>query len=63
VIVRRYDICFKYSRLVTVGTDLFLGFWTASSFPAFRQADYIAVYAALGLAAAIFSFLLSLAFA
>lgn len=47
----------------TVGNNLFLGFWTANSLKGFRQGDYMAVYAALGVAQAIFSFLTSFAFA
>ncbi|KAF5370935.1 hypothetical protein D9615_009781 [Tricholomella constricta] len=46
-----------------VGNNLFLGFWTAYSIPGFRQGDYMAVYAGLGVAQAIFSFILSFAFA
>ncbi|KAJ7270615.1 multidrug resistance-associated ABC transporter [Mycena haematopus] len=46
-----------------VGNNLFLGFWTANSIHGFRQGDYMAVYAALGLAQAFFSFLTSFAFA
>ncbi|RDB26371.1 Oligomycin resistance ATP-dependent permease YOR1 [Hypsizygus marmoreus] len=46
-----------------VGNSLFLGFWTAGSIPGFRQGDYMAVYAALGAAQAVFSFILSATFA
>jgi hypothetical protein len=46
-----------------VGNNLFLGFWTSSSIHGFRQGDYMAVYAGLGLAQAFFSFLTSFAFA
>ncbi|KAF8235236.1 multidrug resistance-associated ABC transporter [Tricholoma matsutake] len=45
-----------------VGNNLFLGFWTAQSIPGFRQGDYMAVYAALGVAQALFSFILSFLF-
>ncbi|KAJ7123757.1 multidrug resistance-associated ABC transporter [Mycena epipterygia] len=51
------------AQAAQVGNNLFLGFWTASSLKGFRQGDYMAVYAALGLAQAIFQFLTSLAFA
>ncbi|KAG5645383.1 hypothetical protein DXG03_006336 [Asterophora parasitica] len=46
-----------------VGNTLFLGFWTAGSIPGFRQGDYMAVYVGFGVAQAIFSFILSFAFA
>ncbi|KAJ7036806.1 multidrug resistance-associated ABC transporter [Mycena alexandri] len=46
-----------------VGNNLFLGFWTANSIKGFHQGDYMAVYAALGLAQAFFSFLTSFGFA
>ncbi|KAF9466028.1 multidrug resistance-associated ABC transporter [Collybia nuda] len=46
-----------------VGNNLFLGFWTQRSISGFRQGEYMAVYAALGVAQAIFSFTLSFAFA
>jgi len=46
-----------------VGNNLFLGFWTGQSIHEFRQGDYMAVYAALGAAQAIFSFILSFSFA
>ncbi|KAJ4474268.1 multidrug resistance-associated ABC transporter [Lentinula aciculospora] len=46
-----------------VGNNLFLGFWTAESIPGFGQAQYMAVYAALGFAQALFTFLLSFSFA
>lgn len=46
-----------------VANNLFLGFWTANSIPSFRQADYMAVYASLGVAQAVFTFLVSAAFA
>ncbi|KIJ49226.1 hypothetical protein M422DRAFT_225864 [Sphaerobolus stellatus SS14] len=45
-----------------VGNNLFLGFWTAGSIPGFKQGQYIAVYAALGVAQGIFSFIGSFAF-
>lgn len=46
-----------------VGNNLFLGFWTAQSIPGFRQGEYMAVYAGFGAAQAVFSFILSFAFA
>ncbi|KAF9447357.1 multidrug resistance-associated ABC transporter [Macrolepiota fuliginosa MF-IS2] len=46
-----------------VANNLFLGFWTSQSVHGFRQGDYMAVYASLGVASAIFTFLLSLSFA
>ncbi|OCH88007.1 multidrug resistance-associated ABC transporter [Obba rivulosa] len=50
------------SQGAQVGNNLFLGFWTAESIPGFVQGDYMAVYAALGVAGALFSFLLSFSF-
>ncbi|KAG5647497.1 hypothetical protein DXG03_009434 [Asterophora parasitica] len=46
-----------------VGNNLFLGFWTGGTIPRFGQREYMAVYAGFGAAQALFSFLLSLAFA
>jgi len=46
-----------------VGNNLFLGFWTSGSIRGFSQANYMAVYAVLGLAQAVFAFLLSYALA
>ncbi|KAG6916302.1 hypothetical protein DXG01_007459 [Tephrocybe rancida] len=46
-----------------VANNIFLGFWTVESIHGFRQADYMAVYAGIGIAQAIFAFLLSFAFA
>jgi ABC-type multidrug transport system fused ATPase/permease subunit len=56
-------ILLTLSQGAQVGNSLFLGFWTESSISGFRQGDYMGVYAALGLASAIFSFLSSLALA
>lgn len=49
--------------IYVVGNNLFLGFWTSSTIHGFHQGDYMAVYAALGVASAIFSFFLSFSFA
>ncbi|KAJ3720533.1 multidrug resistance-associated ABC transporter [Lentinula raphanica] len=46
-----------------VGNNLFLGFWTAGSIPGFNQAEYMGVYAALGFAQALFTFLMAFSFA
>ncbi|KII85509.1 hypothetical protein PLICRDRAFT_145262 [Plicaturopsis crispa FD-325 SS-3] len=51
------------SQGAAVGNNLFLGFWTAESIHGFKQGDYMAVYAALGVAQALFSFMLSFGFA
>ncbi|KAJ7148941.1 multidrug resistance-associated ABC transporter [Mycena crocata] len=51
------------TQAAQVGNNLFLGFWTSRTIPGFRQGDYMAVYAALGFAQAIFSFLTTFAFA
>ena len=42
-----------------VGNNLLLGFWTADSIPGFNEGQYMALYAGLGLAQAIFAFALS----
>ncbi|KAF5354262.1 hypothetical protein D9756_007067 [Leucocoprinus leucothites] len=46
-----------------VANNIFLGFWTSQSINGFRQGDYMGVYAGLGVASALFMFLLSLGFA
>ncbi|KZT29932.1 multidrug resistance-associated ABC transporter [Neolentinus lepideus HHB14362 ss-1] len=46
----------------SVANNLFLGFWTAESIPGFTQGSYMGVYAALGVAQAIFSFATSFSF-
>ncbi|KAE9399630.1 multidrug resistance-associated ABC transporter [Gymnopus androsaceus JB14] len=51
------------AQAAQVGNNLFLGFWTAESIPGFGQSQYMAVYAALGIAQAIFQFTLSFSFA
>lgn len=45
-----------------VSNNLILGFWTAESIPGFRQGDYMALYAVLGVSQGIFSFGGSFAF-
>ncbi|KAL0958947.1 hypothetical protein HGRIS_014261 [Hohenbuehelia grisea] len=50
------------SQVSIVGTSVFLGFWTSSSIPGFRQGDYMAVYAGFGAAHALFSMLLFYSF-
>ncbi|KAG2004853.1 ATP-binding cassette transporter [Coprinopsis cinerea AmutBmut pab1-1] len=49
-------------QAVQVGTNLWLGFWTADEIPAFDNGRYIAVYAGFGVADALFAFLLCFAF-
>ena len=44
---------------ILVTNNLFLGFWTARSIDGFSQGQYIGVYAALGGAQAVFSFMTS----
>ncbi|KAJ7832830.1 multidrug resistance-associated ABC transporter [Mycena leptocephala] len=51
------------AQAASVGSNLFLGYWTSNSVRGFRQGDYMAVYAGLGLAQAFFSFISSFAFA
>ncbi|KAG6877944.1 hypothetical protein C0993_001802 [Termitomyces sp. T159_Od127] len=45
-----------------VGNNLFLGFWTGEIIGGFSQGQYMAVYAGLGVAQALFSCLVSLSF-
>ncbi|KAJ7580556.1 multidrug resistance-associated ABC transporter [Mycena floridula] len=45
-----------------VGDSLVLGFWTAESIPGFTTGQYMALYAALGIANGILAFMLSIAF-
>ncbi|KAI0659143.1 multidrug resistance-associated ABC transporter [Cubamyces menziesii] len=47
------------SQGAQVANNLFLGFWTSSSIRGFDQADYMGIYAALGILSGIFSFALS----
>ncbi|KAF9500249.1 multidrug resistance-associated ABC transporter [Pleurotus eryngii] len=58
---------FLFSLLVlnqaaAVGNNLFLGFWTGQTIPGFTQGSYMGVYASLGVANALFSFLLGMSF-
>ncbi|KLO13407.1 multidrug resistance-associated ABC transporter [Schizopora paradoxa] len=46
----------------SVSNNLFLGFWTNLSIKGFREGDYMAVYTALGISQAIFSFCASFTF-
>ncbi|KZT33501.1 multidrug resistance-associated ABC transporter [Sistotremastrum suecicum HHB10207 ss-3] len=50
------------SQAAQVGNNLLLGFWTAESIPGFTQGEYMGVYAALGFAQGLFSFISSFAF-
>ncbi|ORY22828.1 ABC transporter type 1, transmembrane domain-containing protein [Naematelia encephala] len=43
-------------QVATVGNSLFLGYWSGSEISGFTQGEYMAVYACLGVASAIFSF-------
>ncbi|KAJ2926057.1 hypothetical protein H1R20_g11027, partial [Candolleomyces eurysporus] len=49
-------------QAVSVGNNLWLGFWTADSVDNFSTGQYMAVYAGFGLGEAVFVFLGSLAF-
>ncbi|CAA7270432.1 unnamed protein product [Cyclocybe aegerita] len=51
------------TQIAQVGNNLFLGFWTSESLHGFRQGDYMALYAALGVAQAILTFILTFSFA
>ncbi|KAI0071668.1 multidrug resistance-associated ABC transporter [Panus rudis PR-1116 ss-1] len=42
-----------------VANNIFLGFWTSQNIHGFRQGDYMATYAGLGVASAVFAFGLS----
>ncbi|TFK23813.1 ATP-dependent bile acid permease [Coprinopsis marcescibilis] len=50
------------TQAASVGNTLFLGFWTAESVPGLAQGHYMAIYAALGGAQAILTFILSFCF-
>jgi ATP-binding cassette subfamily C (CFTR/MRP) protein 1 len=43
------------AQAATVGNSLFLSFWSADEIPGFQQGDYMALYAALGVASALFT--------
>jgi hypothetical protein len=43
------------AQAATVGNSLFLSFWSADEIPGFQQGDYMALYAALGVASAVFT--------
>lgn len=45
-----------------VGNNLFLGFWTSESIAGFSQNNYMTLYSALGVAQAVMTFGVSLAF-
>jgi len=47
------------NSFVTVGNNLFLGFWTSHSIRGFAEGNYMAVYAALGVVQASFAFILT----
>ncbi|KIK63265.1 hypothetical protein GYMLUDRAFT_40975 [Collybiopsis luxurians FD-317 M1] len=51
------------AQAAQVGNNLFLGFWTAGSIPGFGQGQYMGIYAALGVAQAVFQFMVSFSFA
>jgi ATP-binding cassette, subfamily C (CFTR/MRP), member 1 len=46
-------LCF--TQAATVGNSMFLGYWSGSEIHGFQQGDYMGVYAALGVASAIFT--------
>ncbi|TFK49961.1 multidrug resistance-associated ABC transporter [Heliocybe sulcata] len=50
------------SQGASVANNLFLGFWTGGSIQGFRQGQYMAVYAGLGAAQAVFEFATNLSF-
>ncbi|KAF8797620.1 hypothetical protein BYT27DRAFT_6936091 [Phlegmacium glaucopus] len=50
------------TQVAQVGNNLFLGFWTLRSIPGLTQGGYMAIYASLGIAQAVFAFLFSASF-
>ncbi|WVR08170.1 hypothetical protein IAU60_005216 [Kwoniella sp. DSM 27419] len=51
------------TQVSSLGNSLFLGYWSGSSIPDFGQGAYMSIYAAFGVAQAIFGFLTVLGFA
>ncbi|KAF5390987.1 hypothetical protein D9757_004049 [Collybiopsis confluens] len=51
------------AQAAQVGNNLFLGFWTGGSIPGFGEAQYMGIYAGLGVAQAAFQFMVSFSFA
>ncbi|PBK66109.1 multidrug resistance-associated ABC transporter [Armillaria solidipes] len=51
------------NQISQVGNNLFLGFWTGETIHGFTQGQYMAVYAGLGVATAVFTFLATAGFA
>ncbi|KAL4258198.1 ATP-binding cassette transporter C, partial [Pleurotus pulmonarius] len=50
------------NQAAAVGNNLFLGFWTGQTISGFTQGSYMGVYAGLGVANALFSFMLGMSF-
>ncbi|KAJ8457503.1 hypothetical protein ONZ45_g18288 [Pleurotus djamor] len=50
------------NQCAAVANNLLLGFWTSQSIHGFSQGDYMGVYAGLGVANAMFTFLLGISF-
>lgn len=51
-----FSICLILTQVASVFNSLFLGFWTGSTIPGFSTGEYMAVYASLGVALALFTF-------
>lgn len=51
-------VVYAMAQIATVGNNIFLGFWSSQKIKAFHgdQGDYMAIYAAFGIAAGIFTF-------
>ncbi|KAL8287248.1 hypothetical protein RQP46_003700 [Phenoliferia psychrophenolica] len=44
------------AQICTVGNSIFLGFWSAQSITGFSEGEYMAIYAAFGVASGLFTF-------
>ncbi|KAJ9111012.1 hypothetical protein QFC22_006657 [Naganishia vaughanmartiniae] len=50
-------VCIALSECAQVGNTLSLGFWSSSSIEGFQQGQYMGIYAGLGVAIAVFTFI------
>ncbi|KAJ9119778.1 hypothetical protein QFC22_003488 [Naganishia vaughanmartiniae] len=50
-------VCIALSECAQVGNTLSLGFWSSSSIKGFQQGQYMGIYAGLGVAIAVFTFI------
>ncbi|KZW02976.1 multidrug resistance-associated ABC transporter [Exidia glandulosa HHB12029] len=51
------------AQIAQVASTLFLGFWSGSQIPGFGNGQYMALYAGMGVATAVFTFIAAFAFA